>query len=451
MMRKYFDPLLLMLILTASSCVVEPDYVPRPIDTFIKYYGISGSNEVVDMIMSNEGNIIILGNEETSAFVASKDIVILEIDTVGNLLKKKTIDVQSLYIGDSLYSFGITDDDAVRIKAVDGGYLLCANFTAKDDDVNGLGSKIFWCELDENYNIIRKQVISDADYYWEVGDIIQLEDGNIVIAGGTDKIEDNEEDVENPQKQRYLTKRSIENDTIFWSKTFGYDEVDDFAIGIFELSDSNLGVIGWTEKSSDDGFAGVNATFAVSSEIASSLTLDVILGFEFNGNTDFDDVVGDFIYTQTEDVIIVGTSTSNSDVDPRSFPFLFRISKEGFLVFKELLASSTLGLNSGGMDVTISAQNDLIITGVFNNYEDSITSQTYNDQILFMRTDQFGKITNDYQSYQNHFGLTDGDDIGKAILTLPDGSIAIAATMDFGNSRTLISYLKINSKGILKR
>ena len=89
MMRKYFDPLLLMLILTASSCVVEPDYVPRPIDTFIKYYGISGSNEVVDMIMSNEGNIIILGNEETSAFVASKDIVILEIDTVGNLLKKK--------------------------------------------------------------------------------------------------------------------------------------------------------------------------------------------------------------------------------------------------------------------------------------------------------------------------------------------------------------------------
>ena len=294
-----------------------------------------------------------------------------EIDTVGNLLKKKTIDVQSLYIGDSLYSFGITDDDAVRIKAVDGGYLLCANFTAKDDKVNGLGSKIFWCELDDNYNIIGKQVISDADYYWEVGDIIQLEDGNIVIAGGTDKIEDNEEDVENPQKQRYLTKRSIENDTIFWSKTFGYDEVDDFAIGIFELSDSNLGVIGWTEKSSDDGFAGVNATFAVSSEIASSLTLDVILGFEFNGNTDFDDVVGDFIYTQTEDVIIVGTSTSNSDVDPRSFPFLFRISKEGFLVFKELLISSILDLNSGGMDVTISAQNDLIITGVFYNYEDS--------------------------------------------------------------------------------
>ena len=63
---------------------------------------------------------------------------------------------------DSLYSFGITDDEAVRIKAIDGGYLLCANFTAKDDDVNGLGSKIFWCELDENYEIIRKQVISDV-------------------------------------------------------------------------------------------------------------------------------------------------------------------------------------------------------------------------------------------------------------------------------------------------
>ena len=142
------------------------------------------------------------------------------------------------------------------------------------------------------------------------------------------------------EKQRYLTKRSIENDTIFWSKTFGYDDVDDFAIGIFELSDSNLGVIGWTEKSSNQGDAGVNATFAIFTDIGSSSSIDYVFGFEFNGDTDFDDVVGDFIYTQTEDVIIVGTSTSNSDVDPRSFPFLLRIRKEGTLVFKELLASS---------------------------------------------------------------------------------------------------------------
>tara|TARA_B110000027_G_scaffold129821_1_gene151817 strand:- start:1984 stop:3336 length:1353 start_codon:yes stop_codon:yes gene_type:complete len=450
MMRKYFEPLLLMLILTAPGCVVESDYGPRPIDTFIKYYGISGSNEVVDMIMSNEGNIIILGNEESSAFAASKDIVILEIDTVGNLLKKKTFDVQSIYVDDSLYSFGITDDEAVRIKAIDGGYLLCANFTAKDDNVNGLGSKIFWCELDENYNIIHKQVISDADYYWEVGDIIKLEDGNIIIAGGTDKKED-QDFAERPEKQRYLTKRSIENDTIFWSKTFGYDDVDDFALGIFELSDNNLGVVGWTEKSSNQGDAGVNATFAIFTDIGSSSSIDNVFGFEFEGDADFDDEVGNFIYTETEDVIIVGTSTSNNDVNPRSFPFLLRIRKAGTLVFKELLTSPNSGLNSGGMDVTISAQNDLIITGVYDNYEDSITGQTYNDQILFIRTDQFGKITNDYLSYKNHFGLTDGDDIGKSILTLPDGSIAIAATMDFGNSRTLISYLKINNKGILKR
>ena len=60
---------------------------PRPVDTFIKYYGISGSNEVVDMIISNEDNLVILGNEESSAAGASKDIVILEIDTV-NLIKK---------------------------------------------------------------------------------------------------------------------------------------------------------------------------------------------------------------------------------------------------------------------------------------------------------------------------------------------------------------------------
>ena len=450
MIGKYSIFILFVVVLMTYGCVVEPDYGPRPIDTFIKYYGISGSNEVVDMIISNEGNLVILGNEESSASGASKDIVILEIDTVGNLIKKKIFDVQTLFSDDSLYTFGITDDQAVRIKTVNGGYLLCANFTAKDDNVNGIGSKIFWCELDNNYNIIRKQVISDADYYWEVGDIIKTRDGNFVIVGGTNKKEEGDNSTR-PEKQRYLTKRSIENDTVFWSKTFGYDDVDDFAIGVFELSDGNLGVIGRTGKSGNQGEAGLNATFAIFTDIGSSSSIDNVYGFEFQGDADFNDEVGDFIYTETEDVIIVGTSTSNNSVDPRSFPFLFRIRKAGTLVFKELLNSSILDINSGGMDVTIGAQNDLIITGIFYNYEDSISKETYNDQVLFKRTNQFGKVTDEYLSYQNHFGLTTGNDIGKAILTLSDGSIAIAATMDFGNSRTLISYLKVNNKGILKR
>ena len=434
----------------AYGCVVEPDYGPRPVDTFIKYYGISGSNEVVDMIISNEGNLVILGNEESSAAGASKDIVILEIDTVGNLIKKRIFDIQTLFLDDSLYTFGITDDQAVRIKTVDGGYLLCANFTTKDDNVNGIGSKIFWCELDNNFDIIGKQVISDAGYYWEVGDIIKSRDGNIVIVGGTNKKEEGDNAIR-PEKQRYLTKRSIENDTVFWSKTFGYDDVDDFAIGVFELSDGNLGVIGKTGKSGNQGEAGLNATFAIFTEIGSSSSIDNVYGFEFQGDADFNDDVGDFIHTETEDVIIVGTSTSNNSVDPRSFPFLFRIRKAGTLVFKELLNSSVLDVNSGGMDVTIGAQNDLIITGVFYNYADSISKETYNDQVLFKRTNQFGEAPDEYLSYQNHFGLTTGNDIGKAILTLPDGSIAIAATIDFGNSRTLISYLKVNNRGILKR
>ena len=56
-------------------------------------------------------------------------------------------------------------------------------------------------------------------------------------------------------------------------------------------------------------------------------------GFEFQGDADFNDDVGDFIHTETEDVIIVGTSTSNNSVDPRSFPFLSHL-KSGTLVLK---------------------------------------------------------------------------------------------------------------------
>ena len=65
MIRKYSIPVLLILVLMAYSCVVEPDYGPRPVDTFIKYYGISGSNDAVDLINSNLGNLIILGIEKS--------------------------------------------------------------------------------------------------------------------------------------------------------------------------------------------------------------------------------------------------------------------------------------------------------------------------------------------------------------------------------------------------
>ena len=142
-------------------------------------------------------------------------LFLLTLDPLPTGITKFLVFKNGIELDDSLYTFGITDDQAVRIKTVDGGYLLCANFTTKDDNVNGIGSKIFWCELDYNFDIIGKQVISDAGYYWEVGDIIKSRDGNIVIVGGTNKKEEGDNAIR-PEKQRYLTKRSIENDTIFW-------------------------------------------------------------------------------------------------------------------------------------------------------------------------------------------------------------------------------------------
>ena len=53
--------------------------------------------------------------------------------------------------------------------------------------------------------------------------------------------------------------------------------------------------------------------------------------------------------------------------------------------------------------------------GGFYNYADSISNETYNDQVLFKRTNQFGEAPDEYLSYQNHFGLTT-DKVRKTII-----------------------------------
>ena len=63
--------------------------------------------------------------------------------------------------------------------------------------------------------------------------------------------------------------------------------MDDFAIGVVELSDSKLGVIGWTGKSGNQGESGINTTFAIFTDIGSSSSIDNVYGFEFQGDADF--------------------------------------------------------------------------------------------------------------------------------------------------------------------
>jgi hypothetical protein len=75
-------------------------------------------------------------------------------------------------------------------------------------------------------------------------------------------------------------------------------------------------------------------------------------------------------------------------------------------------------------------------------------SQDKRGEVLFMRTGQTG-IEKD--EYENNFGLISGNDVGEVVVTLPDGSIAIGATIDFGSNQTMMSYMKLNDRGSLQR
>ena len=449
MIRRFHCIFYLAVLWSLVSCVYEPVNGPVPSDNFIKYYGVPGTNEVVDMILGNTGNVIILGTQEEALATATRDIVIMEIDSIGNLLTKKIFDIQAIYKADSTLgiSLGRTDDEAVHIKATGTGYLLCATFTDKSG-FNGSGTKIFWCLLDNQFDIIKKEIINGTDDSYIAGDIAVTREGDVLIVGATEKQASNDALIR-PQIQQFLTKKSIELDTTYFIKTYGFNDSDDYFVGVYELENGNIGAIGYVEYTPSGPIEGVNVQFKVLNNLGSSSIQDLFFGASYLGDSNFDDIPTDFI-TSINGIVIVGTSSSTTGSN-KSFPFLLGIRESGDLIFNQLLMTTLGDFSAEGNSVTYTEENDLVITGRYVSFADTLSGESYNDEGLFMRTNQMGQMVGELSDFERHFGLLDGNDVGKAILTLPDGSIAVGATIDFGSNRTIMSYIKFNDRGQLRR
>ena len=75
--------LVLFVGLFAVSCVFEDDDAPEPTGVFVKYFGESGSQSITDMIVNDQGHVVILGSQTLSEN-ANRNAVIFEVDSVGN-------------------------------------------------------------------------------------------------------------------------------------------------------------------------------------------------------------------------------------------------------------------------------------------------------------------------------------------------------------------------------
>ena len=107
-----------VLVFVAGFCACDTgsDFDTPDADYFINYYGSSGNQFGVDMVVETDGTVVAVGRSELNS---SKRIYFLRLDGTGQILSERT--------------FGSTTEDVKDIEpSGDGNYIVLSLFTPSD-------------------------------------------------------------------------------------------------------------------------------------------------------------------------------------------------------------------------------------------------------------------------------------------------------------------------------
>ncbi|MEM6829314.1 MAG: hypothetical protein AAF551_02280 [Bacteroidota bacterium] len=431
-----------------TSCQIEDENSPQPIDNFIKYYGepetsyVLADIEVLYNEMGTVENFFLLGSR---IIEDSSDLYLVKTDANGIQISDATF---------SFYdpSFGNSVDVAKKLK-LSGDSLLVLGNTSFRSSTNSLLNGIIWTLLDTELlpilpfpsgNTLDTIVIdtTSAGRGIRGNDIVKTRDGNFVVVGNAD-------DLSSGQEHFRLKLDAANPDVKIWNRPTEPSTVDDL-VRVFEKPDGSLVFFGnTTNPGFDDGKGGVNVIWISANEdggVNGGKSHGITVGTNRNAN----DVLMDAI-EKPGGYAVTGTSNSGGN----EFAFVMNMSSLGDLISGDTLTSIFRNggnpLNTNGAALTRDANNDFIVVGRYvdfrpDNQEIISTSFDRAGEAMFIRTEQDASPV---EGFETNYGLESGDDIASAVVTLEDGKIVVGATIDFGGGVTLMSLIKLNDTGRL--
>jgi hypothetical protein len=195
---------------------------------FNKRFPIEYPNTRIFKVLVDKDTIIALGDGFSDTAFTEKGIVLMKLDTFGNL-------IQSNYIYDSIFGpFPVPLRWGSLLKTTDGGYIM--NITAYGYEYPLI------LKTDHEFNLeFIKKYQEPGDYDYQLCDMISLSDGYLMhgIVGRSTGLYDG-----------YLRKINFEGDSI-WLKTFGTLGTSESINDVAFINDSTLLVI-MVQASSND-------------------------------------------------------------------------------------------------------------------------------------------------------------------------------------------------------
>lgn len=405
---------IVLVFILAAGCDTENNVEPTHEFYFTKYYGEDGEQEGVDLVRTEDGSLILLGNSFSQTDPISPFIV--KTDVKGNIIWQKT--------------FKNNNETAVDVALVNGG-----SHIAVLSNVQRATTNMCLYILGLDGNLVDSIYVDRARN--EVGkSITQSSDNGFLIAGYKDPNPDRNPDLPPPDQADILLLK-INN---------GLDEVLDLSPGggehvgsgirAFEMevsSDPYFLVFGYSDRPRENA----SSTYKLCYQLIASNQDGVPTGMhEVSENEVLEEQVAASVLeipsARGGGYLMVGTSYEATS----SALYLTRFSRplNPNTATKTLDRKIPLGRRIEGVSAANASPDGFFVAG-------NEVRENNKKDIFLLRVERDGSVV-----WSTSFGSLDGEDTAGGIDALPDGRIAMIGTIQLETQRKMV-LMVMNANG----
>jgi hypothetical protein len=408
-----------LLLLAVAACDTEKNLEPR--NYFLKYYGVQGSQEAVDMVVASDGSIFLLGNS------GANTLYLVKTDPEGN----------------SLWESLLLQNGEARAKdielASDGSLLVLASIQTGPGDKDVL---ILRVNATDGASLGAPTVYGYAGFVEEPYTITEISDGYIV-SGSTNRVLANPLLGDQSDGVMFRFNADLSVYTAPWEERYGPGTVD-VVVKTVEVNPGEFVMFGYTNQTDpQDNVNDFNFwVFGVANTgVSGSLNYSL-------GEPGTDEVLHSVSVVPIQSgsgYLLTGTTESNAPGFFEAYALTLRggirtsstieniIQKEGTVVTSRLSTDPAVRVLG-----TPSAKGGFLMLSAFENAS--------NDDIFLTKVDNFLLSTWTETGY-NFGGI--GNDVPASVADLTDGSILVFGTMVLGdvNGQKKMVLMKVNQVG----
>lgn len=427
--------LFLSFVFTFSGCDTKDDFEGTFKDYFIKYYGEDGKQEGVDLIVNDDGTLLLLGNTISPAGVSQ--VFLVKTDSEGNIIWQKII--------------GGIDETAVDIEPTlaGDGFVILSNVLKGKNETTGLNlydTKLSIVSADGGVGV---QTTTSGFWADQVGYSVtpisnRYTQGGYMITGNTSDTKSQPtlpppdlSDIivmfYNADLSQLWWKDSVSNQhvgagvKVFESDTYVPLKDGDRPFYLFGYSD----VLTGTVESSIEDAEYENNFWCVSLDENGGKSAD-----DFSGDPAKEEVMSETIEAIGSGFISVGTQTNSSGQNSLILATA-EVDKDG-LGFTSQTVSVKESRNLKAVSITPSAVGGRYL--ILSNE----TSATGTTNLWLSKVDIEGNVV-----WSASFGSVTKNDFAGTVRELSDGKILILGTIELESQNSKMALIKLNANGEL--